>query len=66
MGGRLIHAALRIGDAAIMITQDGSDPEAPARSPQATGGVVTAIMATYWDDVDAVWERAIAAGAEEV
>jgi PhnB protein len=30
------------------------------------GGVVSAIMATYWEDVDAAWERAIAAGAEVV
>ena len=27
---------------------------------------VTAIMATYWEDVDAAWERAVAAGAEVI
>jgi PhnB protein len=27
---------------------------------------VNAIMATYWDDVDAVWGRALAAGAEVI
>jgi PhnB protein len=24
------------------------------------------VLATYWDDVDAVWERAVSAGAEVV
>lgn len=62
MGGRLIHAVLRIGDAAVMVTQDEEGAE--ARAPEAVGGAVTAIMATYWDDPDAVWERALAAGAE--
>ncbi len=28
------------------------------------GGVVSAIMATYWEDVDAAWARAVKAGAE--
>ena len=62
MGGRLIHAVLKIGDGAILLTQDGADSDAPARAPK--DGVVTAIMATYWDDPDAVWERALAGGAE--
>jgi PhnB protein len=29
-------------------------------------GIVSAVMATYWNDVDAAWERALAAGAEVV
>jgi PhnB protein len=63
--GELIHAELRIGDSVVMLTED-HDPSAPARSPSAVGGAVTAIMATYWADVDRAWERAIAAGAEVV
>jgi PhnB protein len=63
--GQLIHAEVRIGDAVVMIT-DEADNGAPARSPQALDGVVTAIMATYWEDVDAIWERAVAAGAEVI
>jgi PhnB protein len=65
MGGVVIHMEVRIGDAVVMLTDDGADPEAPARSPESLGGV-SAIMATYWDDVDAVWERALGAGAEVV
>ena len=64
-GGELIHAELRIGDSVVMLTEDHDDG-APARSPAAVGGVVTAVMATYWPDVDRVWEQAIAAGAEVV
>jgi PhnB protein len=47
-----------------MITQEGVDDRATSHSPRTLGGAVTAIMATYWDDVDAVWERAVEAGAE--
>ncbi len=59
--GELIHAEIRIGDSVVMITEAGTD--GPASSPGA-GGAVTAIMATYWEDVDAVWDRAVAAGAQ--
>ena len=61
--GEVIHAEVRIGDSVVMITEE-SDPDAPAKSPQSLGGVVSAIMALYWDDVDAAWERAVSAGAE--
>jgi PhnB protein len=64
--GQLIHAEIRIGDSVVMVSQDGGDPGAPARSPDALGGGVSAIMATYWQDVDAAWEQAVAAGAEVV
>ncbi len=65
--GEVIHAELQIGDSVVMITAEGPDGDGgPARSPESLGGVPTAIMATYWADVDAVWERAVAAGAEVV
>jgi PhnB protein len=64
-GDELIHAEVRIGDSVVMITEDADDG-APARSPQALGGIVSVIMATYWEDVDRVWERAVAAGAEVI
>jgi PhnB protein len=63
-GGELIHAELRIGDSIVMLTEETD--EAPARSPRTLGGGVSAIMATYWPDVDAAWERALAAGAEVI
>ena len=61
--GEVIHAEIRIGDSVVMITEEKRS-EAPARSPEALGGAASAIMATYWSDVDAVWRRAVAAGAE--
>ena len=63
--GELIHAEIRIGDSVVMISDEGEDG-APARAPESLDGVVGAIMATYWEDVDAVWARAVAAGAEVV
>ena len=59
--GALIHAQVRIGDSVVMLTGEGDE----ARSPS-SAGTVTAIMATYWEDVDAAWERAVAAGAEVI
>ncbi|MEA2310930.1 MAG: PhnB protein [Solirubrobacteraceae bacterium] len=64
--GVVIHAEIRIGDSVVMITQDGADSQAAAVSPQRAGGVVTTILATFWADVDAAWERALGAGAEVV
>ncbi len=64
--GEVIHAQVRIGDTVVMLTEDSGDAGSPSRSPRALGGKVTAVMATYWPDVDAAWGRAVAAGAEEI
>jgi PhnB protein len=64
--GRVIHAEIRIRDSVVMITEDAGDASGLARSTHSSGGAVSAIMATYWNDVDAAWERAMAAGAEVV
>lgn len=63
--GAVIHAEVRIGTSVVMVTQDSADG-APAVAPELVGGTVTAIMATYWPDVDAAWDRAVAAGAEVI
>ena len=60
--GRVVHAEVEIGDSVVMITEAEVDGGGPARG----GGAVTAIMATYWRDVDAAWERALRAGAEVI
>jgi PhnB protein len=65
-GGEVIHAEVRIGNSVVMITEQATDPDAPATPPDSLGTSVTAIMATYWEDVDAAWERALAAGAEVI
>ncbi len=63
--GGVIHAEVRIGDSVVMIT-DAVEDGSPAGSPDALNGVVSAIMVIYWEDVDAAWDRAVAAGAEVV
>jgi PhnB protein len=60
--GELIHAEVRIGDSVVMITEDAVD--GPVSSPERLGGRVTCVLSLYWADVDAAWERAVAAGAE--
>jgi PhnB protein len=62
--GEVIHAEIRIGDSVVMITEDA--PGGPARSPEHLGGMVSCVMALYWENVDAAWERAVAAGAEVI
>jgi PhnB protein len=62
--GEVIHAEVRIGDSVVMITEEARDAGASAEPSQSVGGAVSAIMATYWEDVNAAWERAVAAGAE--
>jgi PhnB protein len=59
--GEVIHAEVSIGDSVVMITEEGDEAKSPA-----TAGTATAIMATYWEDVDAAWERAVGAGAEVI
>jgi uncharacterized glyoxalase superfamily protein PhnB len=63
--GELIHGEVRVGDSVVMITEEADDG-GRARAPESLDRVVSAIMATYWEDVDGAWNRAVAAGAEVV
>jgi PhnB protein len=62
-GGKLIHVELRLGDSAVMLADEF--PELGIRSPRSVGGtsVVLQILA---DEVDALWARAVTAGATVV
>jgi PhnB protein len=62
----VVHAEVRIGDSVVMISEQGAESETLTRPPTEGSRLVTAIMATYWEDVDAVWERAVGAGAEVI
>ena len=62
--GELIHAEIRIGDSVVMITEDSVD--GPVSSPGRLDGMVTCVMSTNWENVDAAWERAVSAGAEVI
>jgi PhnB protein len=58
--GRIGHAELELGDSVIMLADES--PEMGARSPRSVGGTPVTIFA-YLEDVDAAFERALAAGA---
>jgi len=59
--GKVGHAEIKIGDSPIMLADEY--PDMGARSPQALGGSPVSVM-LYVDNVDAVVERAVAAGAK--
>jgi PhnB protein len=61
-GGNIIHAQLRIGDSPLDIAPEQGDYN---RSPQSLGGSTVPIE-LYVEDVDAVAQRAIAAGAKVI
>lgn len=58
--GRVGHAELEIGDSMLMLAD--ASPEMGGSTPKALGGTPVTIM-VYVDDVDAVFERALGAGA---
>lgn len=60
-GDRLMHAEMRIGDSMLMLTD--TYPEYGGKNPQDFGGSPLAIH-IYCDDVDAMVDKAAAAGAE--
>jgi len=60
-GGRIGHAEIKIGGAPIMLSDEY--PEEGVRSPATLGGTPVGIH-LYVADVDAVAERAVAAGAK--
>ena len=60
-GGKIGHAEIKIGDSPIMLADEF--PEMDARGPQSFGGTPVSIM-LYVEDVDTVFDRAIAAGAK--
>lgn len=61
--GTVGHAEIRIGDSVIMLGDEW--PGSPVHAPTTLGGS-TAALFIYTDDVDALWERALDAGAEVV
>ncbi len=59
--GKIGHAEIKIGNSPIMLADE--HPEMDARSPQSLGGSPVGIL-LYVEDVDALANRAIAAGAQ--
>jgi len=61
--GSTIHGEIRIGDSAIFVVDEM--PQSPSKSPASLGGVNGGIT-MYVADCDAVYNRAVAAGAQVV
>ena len=59
--GRFMQIDLRFGDSTVMIADEF--PELGVLSPLSVGGV-SSTLSLDTEDVDALWERAVAAGAE--
>jgi PhnB protein len=61
--GKIAHAELTIGDSVIVLQNEF--PGAPMRSPRLLGGSTAGII-LYVEDVDAVFRRAVSAGARVI
>jgi PhnB protein len=61
--GKIGHAELQIGESLIMLADE--HPDLNVRGPKAVGGTPVAIS-VYVEDVDAVFEAAVDAGAKEL
>ena len=60
-GNRIAHAEMQIGDSVLMLADE--NPKEGTKSPEAYGGAAASVF-LYLPDVDAVFERATAAGAK--
>jgi PhnB protein len=62
-GGSIGHAELKIGDSIVMMADES--PDMGHRGPKSIGGTPVSIV-LYVENVDAVWKRALDAGAKQV
>jgi PhnB protein len=61
-GGSVAHAEVKIGDSHVMLADENQ--EFGAISPKTLGGVASSLL-IYCEDVDTMFQRALAAGAVE-
>jgi PhnB protein len=60
--GRLIHVEVHVGDTSLMLADEFPEHGAVKPPPEVTSAIAFYLQ---FDDVDAVWEAALAAGATE-
>jgi PhnB protein len=61
-GDRIMHAEVKIGNSMLMLSDE--NPEKGFLSPKSRGGASSSVM-LYVDDVDAVFKKAVTAGAKQ-
>lgn len=59
--GKVMHARLKIGDSVVMLVEEF--PEMGVLSPLSQGGASSVTLHLYVEDVDTLWNQAVAAGA---
>jgi PhnB protein len=59
--GKVAHAEIKVGDSMIMIAEE--TPGSGNRSPESLGGTTASIF-LYVDNADAIFEKAVSAGAQ--
>jgi PhnB protein len=61
---KILHARLRIGDSIVRLSDEF--PGSSNRSPVSLGGVTTVTLHIHTENVDALWQQAIQAGAKVI
>jgi uncharacterized glyoxalase superfamily protein PhnB len=64
--GRIMHAEMKIGDSIVMCSDEMDMPGSATRKTPKNAGATTGGVMLYLKDVDAFFERAVAAGATAV
>ena len=64
-GGKIMHAEMKIGDSFVFMSDEFPEWSPDTKSPQ-TVGAVTGTVFLYVTDVDAVYKRAVDAGARSI
>jgi len=65
-GGRIMHAEMRIGDSVVFVSDEFLDMAPNVKAPESIGGNVTGSIFMYVPDADAVFKRAVGAGAKSI
>jgi PhnB protein len=63
--GRVMHAEVKIGDSMIFLSDEFPEMSSETKSPQ-SAGCVTSTIFLYVPDVDAVFKKAVEAGARVI
>lgn len=63
--GKIVHAALRFKDSVIMFGPEGAY-DSPYKAPASLGVLSSSNLYIYCDDVDALYKRAVDAGAKSI